>query len=92
MDFFSKNYSYINTEKFRWNIEDGYSFLTENDILLNTIPARTGGISYYHRLRLMLHMYDGRFLECPYGDAENHFMVRIIIILLYSNEIIVIHN
>jgi len=76
MNFFFKNYSYIGTEKIRWNVEDGYSFLTDNDMLVDVTPARTGGISYYHRLRLMLHMFDDRFLGCHNSGMEDGFVVR----------------
>lgn len=76
MNFFFKNYSYIDTEKIRWNVEDGYSFLTDNDMLVNVTPARTGGTSYYHRLRLMLHTVDEKFLSCPNLKKESSFVVR----------------
>jgi len=45
-------------------------------MLIDVTPARTGGISYYHRLRLMLHMFDDQFLGCPNNNIENGFLVR----------------
>lgn len=73
LDFFSKNNSFIFTERSNWNLDDGYPRNSENDLLVNLNPARTSGVSYYHRLRLMINMLDQEFLRC---SSENFFFVR----------------
>lgn len=74
MDFFSNN-TYIPTIKSNWNLDDGYSLYLNNNVLLNVIPARTGGISYYHRLKLILHTLEDTFFSCPPLTTEGSFLV-----------------
>lgn len=74
MDFFSKNNTFLNTQRSYWNLDDGYSFYLGDNILTEVIPPRTGGTSYYHRLRLMLHVLDDQFLKCP--TRINNIVVR----------------
>ncbi|XP_050060299.1 pickpocket protein 28-like [Aphis gossypii] len=64
MEFFSTKITYVNTEKTYWNLEDGYSSYMNQPVLVNVIPARTSGVSYNHRLRLMLQSSDDDFLSC----------------------------
>ncbi|KAF0750068.1 pickpocket protein 28-like [Aphis craccivora] len=74
LDFFSKNNSFIFTEKSNWNLDDGYPRNSENDLLVNLNPARTSGVSYYHRLRLMINMLDQEFLKC---SSEIFFFITL---------------
>jgi len=86
MDFFPNN-TYKPTEQSNWNLDDGYSLYLNNNVLLNVIPARTGGISYYHRLRLMLHTVDKQFLSCPNFNKKGSFVVRNkYIFFVYNNS------
>ncbi|XP_027844875.2 pickpocket protein 28-like [Aphis gossypii] len=74
LDFFSKNNSFIFTERSNWNLDDGYPRNSENDLLVNINPARTSGVSYYHRFRLMINMLDQEFLSC---SSENFFFITL---------------
>lgn len=82
MDFFSTKSTYINTEQTYWNLEDGYSYYINQPALVNVIPARTSGVSYNHRLRLMLESSDDDFLSCAdLGIEGGSFLVRYMIFL-----------
>jgi hypothetical protein len=65
LKFFSKSNSYIDSEKTLWNLDDGYSSYSDTDLLIDVVPSRTSGVSYYHRLRLNLHTNTDEFLRCP---------------------------
>lgn len=81
MDFFSTKIMYVNTEKTYWNLEDGYSSYTNQPILTHVIPARTSGVSYNHRLRLMLQSSNDDFLSCAdLGIEGGSFLVRYMIL------------
>lgn len=73
MDFFSKNHTFISTGRSIWNLDNGYSHYLDDGMLIDVIPARTGGTSYYHRLTLTLHILDGLFIRCPVS-SNNHRM------------------
>lgn len=77
MDFFSKNNSYMDNNIIsNWNLDDGYSLNSDNGFMhSNNIPFRTGGISYYHRLRLKMHNFDKEFSGCPNRALEHSFLV-----------------
>lgn len=84
MDFFLTNNTYLNTEKSKWTLDDGYSLLSDKNVLFNIIPARTSGVSYYHRLRLKLHTTENGFSVCPNTKFdEDFFLVRILCISNY---------
>ncbi|KAL4090752.1 hypothetical protein QTP88_025529 [Uroleucon formosanum] len=68
LNFFLKNNSYIGIERSAWNLDDGYPPSSENDYLVNINPARTSGVSNYHRLRLMINTMDQEFLSCSSGS------------------------
>ncbi|XP_050060296.1 pickpocket protein 28-like isoform X3 [Aphis gossypii] len=76
-DFFSKNITYVDTGKSNWNLENGYSFYTnQHDTIVDVTPARTNGVSYNHRLRLMLHNLDDEFLGCTnLGIGNGRFLI-----------------
>jgi hypothetical protein len=77
-DFFSKNITYVNAGKSNWNLDDGYSFYSKQHTIVDVTPARTSGVSYNHRLRLMLHTSDDDFLSCAnLGIEKSRFVVRI---------------
>lgn len=76
MDFFNVTYNYSETSK--WNIDDGYSFYSDDDILIDSVPARTNGVSYYHRLKLFLFLNDAEFVNCPNNSFDDFFFVSII--------------
>lgn len=78
-NFFSKNITYVDTEKSNWNLDDGYSFYLNHQTIVDVTPSRTSGVSYYHRLRLVLHTLDDDFLSCAnlgLGIDGGRFMVR----------------
>lgn len=90
MDFFSKNNSYMDDKISIWNLDNRYSLYSNNDnMLVDVFPFRTGGISYYHRLRLMMHNMDNAFLGCPNHGLKSSFFVRnkILNILLCLKEL-----
>lgn len=72
LNFFLKNNSYIFTEKSNWNLDDGYPPNSENNLLVNINPARTSGVSHYHRLRLMINTLDQEFFGC---SSKSNFFV-----------------
>jgi len=79
MDFFSTKITYVNTEKSYWNLEDGYSFYVNQPNRIDMIPARTSGVTYNHRIRLMLHALEDDFLSCAnLGVSGGSFLVRYI--------------
>jgi len=81
MEFFSTKSTYVNTEKTYWNLEDGYSSYINQPVFVNVIPARTSGVSYNHRLRLMLQSSDDDFLSCAdLGIEGGSFLVRYMIL------------
>lgn len=70
-----------------WNLDDGYTIHSnDNDIPFDVIPARTSGVSYYHRLILRLHILNKDFKSCPYGKiTEGSFIVSIDILICILN-------
>lgn len=59
-----------------WNLDDGYLLNSNNDnMLMKMIPFRTGGTSYYHRLKLVLHNLNDVFMDCPNRGLESSFVV-----------------
>ncbi|XP_022161246.1 pickpocket protein 28-like [Myzus persicae] len=74
LNFFLKNNSYIVTEKSNWNLDDGYPPNSENDLLVNINPARTSGVSHYHRLRLTINILDQEFFSC---SSQSHFFITL---------------
>lgn len=76
MEFF--NITYNNTETSKWNIDDGYSSYSDDDILVDSVPSRTNGVSYYHRLKLFLFSNDDEFVNCPNSRLTDFFFVSII--------------
>ncbi|XP_060849633.1 pickpocket protein 28-like, partial [Rhopalosiphum padi] len=75
-DFFSKNITYVNAGKSNWNLDDGYSFYSKQHTIVDVTPARTSGVSYNHRLRLMLHTSDDDFLSCAnLGIEKGRFVI-----------------
>lgn len=69
---------YNNTAKSNWNVEDGYSFESNQRDFVDVIPARTSGVSYYHSLRLILHSLYDDYLGCDIlGVKGGSFVVRI---------------
>lgn len=78
LNFFSKNLTYVITEKSNWNLDDGYPQYLKNNILLNIYPIRTSGVSYYHRLKVILHTMDDEFIGCPnLNFSKGNFIVSI---------------
>ncbi|XP_025415513.1 pickpocket protein 28-like [Sipha flava] len=73
LKFFSKSNSYIDSEKTLWNLDDGYSSYSDTDLLIDVVPSRTSGVSYYHRLRLNLHTNTDEFLRCPQLDLRDGY-------------------
>lgn len=73
MNFFSKNNTFPFVSKSKWNIDDGYPL--KNGILLNILPGRTSGVSYYHRLRMILHTMEDDFISCPNKFSPDYFLV-----------------
>lgn len=44
---------------------------------MDEYPARTTGVSYYHRLKLRLHSLRDEFLSCPNRTfTDGFFLVR----------------
>lgn len=86
VDFFSKDYAYVGTEKSNWNLDDGYALYLNDSMPVDVIPFRTGGNSYYHRLRLVMHSLDDKFLSCSNRYLVSGFVVRkkYILCLLYK--------
>lgn len=76
IEFF--NITYNITEISKWNIDDGYSSYSDDDILVDSFPARTNGVSYYHRLKLFLFSNDDEFVSCPNSRLTGFFFVSII--------------
>lgn len=74
LHFFSKNNSYAITSKTNWNLDDGYQNNNGVHSTLNSSP--TSGVSYYHRLRMMLHTLGDDFIKCPNNFITNSFLVR----------------
>lgn len=75
MDFFSKNSTYSNNITSSWNTDDGYSKFRNQSTLGDVWPARTSGVTYYHRLRLVVHSKIGDFLDCPISLVDGYFLV-----------------
>ncbi|XP_060875934.1 pickpocket protein 11-like [Metopolophium dirhodum] len=59
---------FIQPKMTRLGLYDGYPQNSENDLLVNINPARTSGVSRYHRLRLMINTLDQEFLNCSSGS------------------------
>ncbi|XP_029345801.1 pickpocket protein 28-like [Acyrthosiphon pisum] len=62
----------------KWTFDDGYSLFSDKDVLFSITPARTSGVSYYHRLRLKLHTTENEFSACPNNDFNEDFFLVII--------------
>ncbi|CAI6361039.1 unnamed protein product [Macrosiphum euphorbiae] len=78
LNFFSTNNTYLDTEKSKWTLDNGYSLFSDKDVLLSVTPARTSGVSYYHRLRLKLHTTENAFSVCPNNDFNEDFFLIMI--------------
>lgn len=77
MDFFSTKITYVNTKRSYWNLENGYLFYENQPNLVDVIPFRTSGISYNHRVKLMLNALEDNFLSCAnLGVNGGSFLVR----------------
>lgn len=75
--FFSKHYTNTPTLHSKWTEDHGYNFYSHDNIQLDEIPARTSGISYYHRLVLRLHSFSD-FLGCPdHNYMEGFYIVSL---------------
>lgn len=76
LDFFSTNNTYSLTDKSEWSLDDGYKQTTENNLFLIVNPIRTTGVSYYHRLRVVVHSMEDDFLNCgDIGRASENTLV-----------------
>lgn len=71
MNFFSTNNSYSVTDKTDWNLDDGYPQHLTNNLFLIVNPIRTTGVSYYHRLRVVIHSLENEFINCEDNDPES---------------------
>lgn len=72
---------YVNTERSNWNLEDGYLFYANQPNLMDMIPSRTSGVSYNHRVKLMLHSLEDDFISCAnLGIKGGSFLVSYILI------------
>jgi len=86
LNFF--NSTYVVTEKSKWNIDDGYLHYLDKNILVNVVPARTSGVSYYHRLKLFLFLKDEEFVGCPNNRLENFFFVSFILLIVSTKFVV----
>ncbi|KAL4090753.1 hypothetical protein QTP88_025530 [Uroleucon formosanum] len=76
MDFFSTKITYVNTKRSYWNLENGYSFYENQPNLMDVIPFRTSGVSYNHRVKLMLNALENNFLSCAnLGVSGGSFLI-----------------
>ncbi|KAL5233284.1 hypothetical protein ACI65C_000694 [Semiaphis heraclei] len=74
-------YQILNDEYYqrsKWTLDVGYSLLSDENVLFNIIPARSNGVSYYHRLRLKLHTTENGFSICPNSKFDEDFFLVII--------------
>lgn len=93
MNFFSTNNTYLDTEKSKWTLDNGYSLFSDKDDLFSVTPARTSGVSYYHRLRLKLHTTENAFSVCPNNDFnEDFFLVCYVFYFVSKYWVTMINN
>lgn len=74
--FFSQSITFNLTKEPIWNLDDGYTIqYNDDDFPFDVIPARTSGVSYYHRLVLRLPIMNNDFQSCPNRNLIEGFFV-----------------
>jgi len=77
----------------KWTFDDGYSLFSDKNVLFSVTPARTSGVSYYHRFRLKLHTIENEFSVCPNnGFSEDFFLVCYVFHFVSKIQILGYHD